>query len=97
MEIIGDSWPDPHVLSADMMSGTLFADLEGLAIENGIFTSGSRRFFLRTYFGMETGLNTGEDPYTRLHETQEFRDMPVFPAAGCVKKIDGIWVVKVED
>ena len=97
VEIIGDSWPDPHVLSADMMSGTRFADLEGLAIENGIFTSGSRRFFLRTYFGMETGLNTGEDPYTRLHETQEFRDMPVFPAAGCVKKIDGIWVVKVED
>ena len=97
VEIIGDSWPDPHVLSADMMSGTRFADLEGLAIESGIFTSGTRRYFLRTYFGLETGLDDGESAYWRLHDSGEFRDMPIFPAAGCVRQIDGVWVVKVED
>ena len=93
--IVGDSWPDPNVLSSYNLNADEYADLEGFTIESTLFTSGNRDKFMRTYLGVEiTDLPTGY--YQELVQTETFRNMPVFPEKGCVAREGEYWLIKVE-
>ena len=93
--IAGDPWPDPNPLSAFNMKGDEFLDLEGIPLENGLFTSSTRGAFLHTYLGI-VGV-VGDGTYWEIMETDEFKEMPIFPDEGCVRKIGDVYVIKVED
>ena len=92
--IAGDPWPDPNPLSAFNMKGDEFLDLEGIPLENGLFTSSTRGAFLHTYLGIVGVVNDAE--YWEIMETEEFKEMSIFPDEGCVRKIGDIYVIKVE-
>ncbi|WP_130838058.1 glucosyltransferase domain-containing protein [Lachnoclostridium sp. Marseille-P6806] len=92
--IAGDFWPEKNILSSyDLLEGR-FADLEGLAIENGLFTSGVRRDFIRSYLGIDAPY-ASEEEYEAILASGEFAEMAAYPEEGCVRQIDGIWVVKI--
>ena len=94
--VAGDYWPDPNVLSACNLDGDKYADMEGVAIENGLFTSSTRENFLKYYLGIQ-GEHVTDDETKKVESSDEFRSMPSYPEDGCVKKIDGVWVVKIND
>ncbi|MBO5565103.1 MAG: glucosyltransferase domain-containing protein [Lachnospiraceae bacterium] len=92
--IAGDPWPDPNPLSAFNMKGNEFLDLEGIPLENGLFTSSTRGAFLHTYLGIVGTVSDAE--YWKIMESEEFQEMPIFPDEGCVRKIGDTYVIKVE-
>ena len=70
--------------------------LDGVALENGLITSGVRDNFIKIFVGYETaGLSDGEKK--ALMETDAYRKMNVYPSQGSVQKINGVWVVKMCD
>ena len=94
--IAGDYWPDPNILSACNLDGDDYEDMEGVAIENGLFTSGIRYNFLKLYLGIQ-GEEVEDDEIDKVESSDEFKSMPSYPSDGCVKKIDDVWVVKIND
>lgn len=61
---------------------------------NGI--TNCRRNYLLYYFGLESGTFT-EDEYRAITGSDEFINMPVWPAEGSVEMINGIVVAKLTD
>lgn len=50
--------------------------------------------FIKIFVGYETALlSDGEKK--AIMETQDYQEMSVYPSEGSVKKIDGVWVVKL--
>lgn len=94
--ILGDWWPERNILSSHGMDIERYEEFEGIAMENGLFTTGVRQKFLRIYLGIDYP-HVSAEKMQELMETEEFVDMPDYPAQGCVRKIDGIWVVRVAD
>lgn len=92
--IMGDYWPEPNILSSAKFDMERYQDMEGIAMENGLFTTGVRRQFLRTYLGIdyEEVSDQWQGDYLK---TEEFKHKPAYPKQGCVWKKDGIWVIKV--
>lgn len=35
-----------------------------------------------------------EEAVEAIKETKDYQEMPAYPADGCVKQIEGVWVVK---
>ena len=68
--------------------------LDGVALENGLITSGVRNNFIRTYIGFDTGFVSDEDK-NKISETTEYKNMPIYPAEGSIAKIRDVWVVKL--
>ena len=66
----------------------------GIALENGMITSGARDNFIRYYVGFNV-LKLSEDEKKKIAETQEFKEMPDYPSEGSIRKIDNVWVVKL--
>lgn len=93
--ILGDWWPERNILSAYDMDIERYDEMEGIAMENGLFTTGVRNQFLRIYLGVEFDEPLSVDRMFELMDTDEFRSMPDYPAQGCVRNIDGVWVVRV--
>lgn len=92
--VLGDYWPEKNILSSfDLMEGR-FEDLEGLAIENGLFTSGVRHDFIRSYMGIDAPYAASEQCET-IMASDAYAQMAAYPGEGCVREIDGVWVVKI--
>ena len=91
--ILGNYWADVHPAPIESfhMDDRRFADLSGISTEYGMLTSGVRKSFIKTYLGVDLNTPTGH----QLADTKEYREMPVYPAEGCVKKINGVWVVRI--
>ena len=87
---------DIHHLTLYAFSTENLREMSGVALENGLITSGVRDNFIKTYVGFDVGETTFEEKKA-IMLTSEFADMPVYPTEGCIKKIDGIWVVKLCD
>ena len=83
----------PDLLGSYSMDGERFDDLSGVARETGMLTSGVRHNFMRTYIGVEMPEVTKETQEA-IRASEEYRSMPAYPADGCVKQIEGVWVVK---
>ena len=94
--IAGDYWPERNILSTYYMMGERYESFEGVALENGLFTSSVRNAFLRIYLGIDTP-DVSEEEWKAVMATEEFKAMPSFPADGCVKKIGDTWVLKIAD
>lgn len=55
-----------------------------------------RRNYLLDYFGIDGGYVMGMY-YNQAVQSEEFREMPVFPEAGSVRRFDGLILVKFSD
>lgn len=83
----------PDLLGSYSMDGERFDDLSGVAKETGMLTSGVRHNFMKTYIGVEMPEVT-EETEAAIRASEEYRAMPSYPADGCVKRIEGVWVLK---
>lgn len=96
ISLLGDYWPEKNILSSAELGMSDYEDWEGIAMENGLFTSGVRRNFLRTYLGIDYE-EVDPEWENNYFVTEEFKQKPSYPAEGSIWKKDGIWVVKIND
>lgn len=82
------------VEEVDVLDTESLRDLSGVALENGLITSGVRNNFIRTYLGFDMKGLTYQQKQ-EVMELQEYQDMPIYPMEGSIKKINDIWVVKM--
>lgn len=92
--IMGDYWPEPNILSSAGFDLDRYQDMEGISMENGLFTTGVRRQFMRTYLGIDYE-EVSDEWQQEYIKTEEFKNKPSYPEQDCVWKKDGIWVIKV--
>jgi hypothetical protein len=85
---------NPSSVELDIFDSEDLRELSGVALENGLITSGVRDNFIRTFIGYETA-RLSDSEKQELMDTDEYKNMPVYPENGCVQKINGIWVVKM--
>ncbi len=71
-------------------------ELSGVALENGLITSGVRSDYLRTYIGFEPGW-VSEDEKKEILDSPEYASMTLYPQTGSISKINDIWIVKLCD
>ncbi len=83
----------PDLLGDYAIDGDRFDDLSGVAREDGLLTSGVRQNYMRIYIGVEMP-HVEPETEEAIKKTKEYQEMPSYPAQGCVKQIDGIWVLK---
>lgn len=87
---------NPAPVELDAFFSEDLREMSGVALENGLITSGVRDNFIRTYIGFEMGDTTDEEK-DAIMETREYADMPIYPAQGSVQKIHDVWIVKLCD
>ncbi len=92
--LLGGFYPDPVPVSNHNMNGDELEDFEGATLEDHIFLPGNRERCLQLWFGVNTASISG-DLRAEVMDTAEFEAMPIYPAEGCVQKINDIWVVKM--
>ncbi len=92
--ILGGFYPERVPVAYHYMFGRMLNDFEGATVEDQLFLSTHRERFIQIWMGLNTASLTEEEKQA-LMNTHEFEDMPAFPADGCVRKIDGIWVIKM--
>lgn len=85
--------------NTDVTSDLYYVTLGGFAngpIFHGNYTGmvATWRRFLQVYLGVSPVFCSAED-YLEICGTEEFKDMPVFPAQGSVAEINGVMVVKL--
>jgi hypothetical protein len=85
---------NPSSVEIDIFGSEDLRELSGVALENGLITSGVRRNFISTFIGYEIA-NLSEEESNSIMESDEYKSMSVYPENGCVQKINGIWVVKM--
>lgn len=83
----------PDLLGSFSIDGERYDDFSGVAKETGLLTSGARHNFMKTYIGINMP-DVSDGEIKSVMATEEYAQMPSYPAEGCVKKIQGIWVVK---
>lgn len=94
--LLGSFYETPLPMNRDYIDDEKFKDLSGVALENGLFTEGVRAGFINTYLG--TGLRAyTEEEILEIKDTEEYENMPLYPAKGSVKKINDVWVVKLAE
>ena len=87
---------NPSVVEFDVMDSESLRELSGVALENGLMTSGARDNFIRHYVGFNMA-DLSEGDKEKIAQTTEFKEMPDYPAQGSIQKLNGIWVVKLCD
>lgn len=85
---------NPSSVEIDVLDSEDLRELSGVALENGLITSGVRDNFIKTFIGYEMADLKWEDKQA-LMSTAEYSKMPAYPSDGCVQKIGDVWVVKM--
>lgn len=96
LTILGEFYykDNPSSVEIDVLDAEALRTLDGVALENGLITSGVRDNFIKLFVGYETArLSDGEKK--EIMETDTYKEMSVYPSQGSVKKINGVWVVKM--
>lgn len=91
--ILGSWDPEPMPLRHPGLNAERYYDLEGFMHEDMLFLQPVRAHLMKLYTGVDVPYLSSEDEAALL-ESREFAAMPVYPAAGSIKKINGIWVVR---
>ena len=85
---------NPSSVEIDVIDAEDLRTLDGVALENGLITSGVRDNFIKLFVGYQTArLSDGEKK--EIMETDAYKAMSVYPSQGSVEKINGVWVVKM--
>lgn len=87
---------NPSPIEINLMEDDRFREMSGVALENGLVTSGVRDNFIRMYLGFELPIVTNTEK-EQIMKTEIYQAMPSYPTAGCIKKIEDVWVVKMCD
>ena len=87
---------NPSSVEINIFDSESLRELSGVALENGLITSGVRDNFIRTFLGYDLPLISWSDKEA-IMETEAYKNMEVYPQTGCVQKINDIWVVKMCD
>ncbi|MDE7206943.1 MAG: glucosyltransferase domain-containing protein [Lachnospiraceae bacterium] len=98
LTILGEFYykDNPSSVEIDVLDAEDLRSLDGVALENGLITSGVRDNFIKIFVGYETArLSDGEKK--EIMETDAYKKMSVYPSQGSVEKINGVWVVKMCD
>lgn len=85
--------PSP-VEKVDVLDTESLRDMSGVALENGLITSGVRNSFIETFLGFDMAYLT-EDEKKEIMSSEHYKEMPVYPARDSIQKINDIWVVKM--
>jgi hypothetical protein len=85
---------NPSSVEIDVFDSEDLRELSGVALENGLITSGVRDNFIKTFIGYEIA-DISWAERDEIMDTDEYKAMPVYPENGCVQKINGVWVVKM--
>ena len=85
--------PSP-VEKIDVLDTEALREMSGVALENGLITSGVRDFFIETYIGFDMA-DISFEKKNEIMESKEYKDMAIYPANGSIQQIDGIWIVKL--
>ncbi|MBD5451601.1 MAG: hypothetical protein HDR25_03060 [Lachnospiraceae bacterium] len=85
---------NPSSVEIDVIDAEDLRTLDGVALENGLITSGVRDNFIKLFVGYQTARLSDEEK-KEIMETDAYKAMPVYPSQGCVEKINGVWVVKM--
>lgn len=96
LTILGEFYykDNPSSVEIDVLDAEDLRTLDGVALENGLITSGVRDNFIKLFVGYETAsLSDGEKK--EIMETDAYKEMSVYPSQGSVEKIHGVWVVKM--
>lgn len=98
LTILGEFYykDNPSSVEIDVLDSEGLRTLDGVALENGLITSGVRDNFIKIFVGYETArLSDGEKK--EIMATDAYKAMPVYPSQGSVEKINGVWVVKLTE
>lgn len=87
---------NPAPVELDAFNSEDLREMSGVALENGLITSGVRDNFIKTYIGFDMGTTTFDEK-DEIMRTDEYEKMPTYPANGCIQKIHDVWVVKLCD
>lgn len=85
---------NPSSVEIDILDSEDLRVLDGVALENGLITTSVRDNFIKMFVGYEMAdLEFSEKE--AIMETEEYKEMAVYPQEGCVRKIGDIWIVKM--
>lgn len=96
IEILGEFYyrDNPSTVEVDILDSEDLRELDGVALENGLITTSVRDNFIKMFVGYDMADLSSSDREA-IMETEEYKDMAVYPKEGCVQKIHDIWVVKM--
>lgn len=96
LTILGDFYykDNPSSVEIDVLDSEALRTLDGVALENGLITSGVRDNFIKIFVGYETARLSDREKQ-EIMETEAYKKMSVYPSQGSVEKIGGVWVVKM--
>ncbi|MDE7205029.1 MAG: glucosyltransferase domain-containing protein [Lachnospiraceae bacterium] len=96
IEILGEFYykDNPSTVEVDILDSEDLRELDGVALENGLITTGVRDNIIKMFVGYDMADLSFSDKQD-IMETEEYKNMAVYPKAGCVQKINEIWVVKM--
>lgn len=96
LAILGEFYykDNPSSIETDIMDSEDLRTLDGVALENGLITLGVRDNFIRTFLGYKLAdLSSSEK--NEIMESAEYKAMDAYPSKESVKRINGVWVVKM--
>lgn len=96
IELLGEFYykDNPSSVELDILNSKELRTLDGVALENGLITTGVRNNFIKMFVGHDMAGISYEEKM-EIMQTDEYKGMPVYPKDGCVQKINDIWVVKM--
>lgn len=75
-----------------------YADLEGVTLETNLFMEPTREYYLRLFLGIETPYQgVSDEEVAQIRATQEYQEMPYWPAEGSIERIHDVWIVKMAE
>ncbi len=98
LTILGEFYykDNPSSVEIDVLDSEGLRTLDGVALENGLITSGVRDNFIKIFVGYELA-DLSDSEKSQIMESDEYKAMSVYPSEGSVAKINGVWVVKLTD
>lgn len=98
LAILGEFYykDNPSSVEIDVIDSEDLRALDGIALENGLITSGVRDNFIKIILGYELAdISFAEKD--EIMASDEYKAMSVYPKKGSARKINGVWVVKMCD
>lgn len=96
--IAGDFYyvDNPSPIEEVSMNDEKYREFSGIALENGMITAGVRNHFVETYLGIRMP-EVPQSQKEQIQNSTEYQNMSVYPSEGCVRKIQDVWVIRLDE